>query len=478
MTGKSVDRILWLVADTVRGDYLGYNGGHVRTPNLDALAARSTVFDRHYAVSFPTVPARYDFLVGRAAYAHVGWNALPPAERPVPVLLNEAGITTVGIVDTPFFTREGFNYDRGFQYFYDLNTQPHLFPLGYPQSLALSGTPAYDLTLSTDWFDKSWDLPLTGNLLPEPRISEADHSSPQTMRMAEACLERLHDNTPLFCYVDTWDPHEPWDAPDYYVERYFPRYQGERLMPPYEKWRDTGWTEREVDLSRALYSGKLEMVDRWIGQLLDKLWYLGIEDSTAVIFTTDHGFYFGEHGFVGKAHRVGGGFGQWLRSPLYEEVTRIPLIIHIPGSNPGRTSALTSALDLAPTVLDLAGIEPPDQMLGRSLVPLAQGETIDAIGAVLTAQPLANPGEPVAIVDGLKRDVVEWQPVTVTTREWAMLCTVPGEDVELYHLSSDPGQATNVATQNADVVADLSELYVNELERAGTPERYLAPRRR
>lgn len=65
MACRRVDRILWIEADTVRADYLGYNGGHVRTPNIDALPARSTVFDRHYAVSFPTVPARYDFLVGQ-----------------------------------------------------------------------------------------------------------------------------------------------------------------------------------------------------------------------------------------------------------------------------------------------------------------------------------------------------------------------------------------------------------------------------
>ena len=65
----SIDRILLLVLDSVRTDYLGYNGGHVRTPNLDALAARSTVFDRHYVVSFPTMPARYDFLVGGAGAA-------------------------------------------------------------------------------------------------------------------------------------------------------------------------------------------------------------------------------------------------------------------------------------------------------------------------------------------------------------------------------------------------------------------------
>ena len=459
----SIDRILWLVSDTVRADYLGYGGGHVHTPNLDALAERSTVFDRHYAVSFPTVPARYDFLVGRAAYCGVGWNGLPPDQQTVPGLLDEAGFTTAGIVDTPFFTTRGFNYERGFKYFYDMKTQP-------------VGTPDYYVGAPSDWYDQWWDRPIHGKLLPEPRISESDHAAPQTMRMAEACLERLHDRTPLLCYVDTWDPHEPWDAPDYYVARYFSGYQGERLMPPYEKWRDSGWTERDVELSRALYSGKLEMVDRWIGYLLDKLRYLGIEDSTAVVFTTDHGFYFGEHGFVGKAHGAGPTSRQWLRSPLYEEVARIPLIIHIPGQEPRRTSALTSALDLAPTMMDMAGLEAPDYMLGRSLVPLVKGRPFEPAEVVITAHPPANPGTSLAVVDDILRDVVEWQAITVTSQEWTMLHSARGEPVELYHLPTDPGQEHNMADDHPEVVKDLMGHFVREMERAGASETDLAPR--
>ena len=460
----SIDRILWLVSDSVRTDYLGYNGGHVRTPNLDALAARSTVFDRHYVVSFPTMPARYDFLVGGAAYAGVGWNKLPSNQQTIPGLLDEAGFTTAGIVDTPFFTHKGFNYEKGFKYFYDMKTQP-------------LGTADYYFGASSEWIDIWYDRPIHGKLLPEPRISEADHAAPQTMRMAEACLERLYDETPLFCYVDTWDPHEPWDAPEYYVAPYFPGYEGERLIPPYDKWRDVGWTEREVELCRALYSGKLEMVDRWIGHLLDKLRYLGIAESTAVIFTTDHGFYFGEHGFVGKAHRAGPASRQWLRSPLYEEVARIPLLIHIPGAEPGRTSALTSALDLAPTVLDIAGLDPLDEMLGASLVPLVKGQTLDRTEVVITAHPLANPGDTLSVVDGILRDVIEFQALTVTTNEWAMLHGARDEAIELYHLPSDPRQTNNVADQNRDIVTELLGLSVSELERAGAAEKYLAPRR-
>jgi arylsulfatase A-like enzyme len=85
----AVDRILMIVSDTVRTDMLGYNGGGVRTPNLDRLAAKSMVFDRYYASSFPTVPARYDYLTGKPAFAGVGWGALPRTDRSIATTLTE-----------------------------------------------------------------------------------------------------------------------------------------------------------------------------------------------------------------------------------------------------------------------------------------------------------------------------------------------------------------------------------------------------
>src|SRR5215475_226898 len=91
-----------IVSDTVRWDMLGYNGGHVRTPNLDRLAARSMVFDRYYASSFPTVPARYDYLTGKPAFAGVGWGALPRADRSIASALTEACFFTLGAAAETF----------------------------------------------------------------------------------------------------------------------------------------------------------------------------------------------------------------------------------------------------------------------------------------------------------------------------------------------------------------------------------------
>jgi hypothetical protein len=95
---------------------------------------------------------------------------------------------------------------------------------------------------------------------------------------------------------------------------------------------------------------------------------------------------------------------------------------------------------------------------------------------VLTALPLANPGESVEVVDDLMRTVVEWQPVTITTQDWALLYATPNEPMELYDLRTDPKQTTNVAAKHPDVIAKLVEFYAEDLQRAGVTKKYSDPR--
>src|SRR5215217_2885848 len=87
------------------------------TPHLDEFARSSVVFDRHVISSFPTMPARADILTGTFSYTYMGWEPLPQRLPTLPGLLSEAGYLTMGVVDTPFFVRGGFGYDRGFDDF-------------------------------------------------------------------------------------------------------------------------------------------------------------------------------------------------------------------------------------------------------------------------------------------------------------------------------------------------------------------------
>jgi len=463
----SIDKILMIVSDTVRWDMLGYNGGGVRTPNLDRLAARSMVFDRHYASSFPTVPARYDYLTGKAAFAGVGWGPLPSSDTSVAAELASAGYTTLGVVDTPFYQANGYHYDSGFNFFYDMKSQ-------------LLGTPHYNAYSAPgeekrQGQGKMPQWPITGKVKPDPRTGEIDCPTPLTMLQAAKCLEEVYDQK-FFTLVDTWDPHEPWDPPAYYIKRYLPDYNGERVHPPYGDYKKHGLSDRDLQVARACYCGELELVDRWIGHLLNQLVYLGIEESTAVIFVSDHGFLLGEHGMLGKMVRHAPGEATWRRSPLYEEIAKVPLIIHVPGAKPGRVSKLTCALDIAPTIRAMAGLPRLPEMNGNSILPAVLGQPFEGRDHVLTALPFANPGDKVEVVDDLMRTVVEWQPVTITTEEWSLLYATPDEVIELYDLRTDPRQKRNVASQNARVVEELLRLYAQDLRTERVDERYCAPR--
>ena len=79
-----------------------------------------------------------------------------------------------------------------------------------------------------------------------------------------------------------------------------PDYNGEHVYPAYWDWQDAGYSERDLEIAKATYMGEITMVDRWFGLLIDRLKSLGLYDDTAILFVSDHGFYFGEFGIFGK----------------------------------------------------------------------------------------------------------------------------------------------------------------------------------
>ena len=123
--------VLVIVSDTFRRDHLGaYGNPWIRTPNLDAFASRAVIFDGHTNSSFPTMPTRADILTGTFSYTHMGWEPLPKHLPTLPEVMADAGYLTMGVVDTPFFVRDGFGYDRGFDDFVWVrgqgdDTRPH-----------------------------------------------------------------------------------------------------------------------------------------------------------------------------------------------------------------------------------------------------------------------------------------------------------------------------------------------------------------
>jgi|TARA_B100001971_G_C18219874_1_gene556387 arylsulfatase A-like enzyme len=240
----------------------------------------------------------------------------------------------------------------------------------------------------------------------------------------------------------------------------------------------------------ATYCGEISMVDRWVGHLLSKLEVMDLMDNTCVIFTSDHGFCFGEHGgLFGKGlgtrredgsaipvSELGDKREGWRRSPLWEEITHIPLLLYAPGVKPGTVSSLTSAVDLMPTVLDLAGLPVPDAVRGRSLAPLLRAESAVGPEFLVSSAPLSNVGDIVRQIDGFARPVLEPVVSTITTSEWSLMYSIAGARAELYNLVKDPAQQDDVIAAHGDVAAKLHQMFVLVLQESGVRKDLLEAR--
>jgi len=468
-----------IVSDTFRRDHLGcYGNEWIRTPNLDRFAGESVVFDRAYAASFPTVPNRRDVFTGRFTFTYSDWAPLPPEEVVLAEVMGRAGYTTMMILDTPHIVAKGFNFGRGFDGWDWIRGQEQDAWRTSPRDPELPCAP------------EKMRLPETSvkqylrNVA--ERRTEADYFVAQTMTRAMVWLEENLGSQPFLLYVDTFDPHEPWDPPQWYVDLYDPGYEGEEVIYPQYAACDF-MSETELKHVRALYAGEVTLVDTWVGKLLARINELGLRDDTMVIFTTDHGFYHGEHGLIGKSLLA----GEYYSSvPLYEEVARIPLMVRAPGRQPGRRQAFAQPPDLMPTILDVAGVDIPETVQGQSLAPVVRGEREETRPIAVTSPTLIHGTRAV-------------QFTTITDGEWSLIYPgarfEAGEGAEsrmvdsigrahkalyrgaggpeLYHLPSDPRQEKNVFAERREIAEKLHARHVKMLEDLGTPEEYLANRR-
>ncbi|MDP6180796.1 MAG: sulfatase-like hydrolase/transferase, partial [Desulfatiglandales bacterium] len=280
-----------------------------------------------------------------------------------------------------------------------------------------------------------------------------------------------------FClWIDMWDPHEPFDPPDFDWARYLkPEYSGDRIIYP-TYGRSNYMSPEEFDSLRALYAGKVTMVDRWIGRLMETIESLHLLKNTLIIWTTDHGHLFGEHERQGKPS---GELGN-----LYEETTHIPLLIRHPqGWGAGKKiSGLVQPPDVIPTILDFLEIPVPDFIEGKSVWPLVNG-TKDQIrecafsgrlSDIITyrADSSAEVKTPTEIMFDGKAASRITDAVTITSGKWTYICSAADRPSELYDISVDPQQQHNVIEENPAIAKDLRQKVLAFMEeRRASPAR-------
>ncbi|MGQ9515172.1 MAG: sulfatase [Thermoproteota archaeon] len=476
---EGIYNFIVIVSDTFRYDLLNNHfmvrpNVHCKTSHLNRLSDDSVIFHRAYHASFPTVPNRADLLTGRFTYTYYDWSPLPKDEITLPTILSRKGYVTMLIADTPHILKDGYNFDRGFNAWVWIRGQENDRYRTDPERI--------DLPCSSE---KLRDVETTVQHIRNNyyRFCEEDWITAKTAKEAIRWLERNHRRR-FFLYIDFFDPHEPWDPPEYYVERYDPGYVCEKVIYPLYGPSDF-FEKEELTHMKAMYAAEASLVDRWIGEIIEKIEDLGLYENTITIFTSDHGFYFGEHGLVGKSIICGEYHGL---VPLYEEVCHIPLLIRpadmfAEAKKGERWKCLVQTPDITATVAELAGIDEP-RIQGMSLVNIMKGEDSGDFRRIAVSTP------------SLIRGVEAGLRATITSEDWSLVLApqvdltqleekthtliVDGKQrtmkpfgkirTELYNIARDPKQQHDLFKENIEKVKELHDIFIKNLKILGAKE--------
>ncbi|WDR03473.1 sulfatase [Devosia algicola] len=351
-------RAIFILFDTLNRHFLEpYGGSLTQTPNFRRLAERSVRFDRHYVGSLPCMPARRDLLTGRLNFMHRSWGPLEPFDVPLPQLLKQAGVYSHLVTDHYHYLEPGgVGYMNAFSSFEVLRGQE-----------GDCWKAEVDPPL-TDWKQKYHPAQYSdkpGNLYYHNMVNraevkdETDFSSVQCFDLGCEFLDRNSAADNWFLQIETFDPHEPFHAPERLREKFPTEYDGPvRDWPPYSRVSEDKAEAAELV---ANYMALLAHCDEQLGRVLDKMDALDLWKDTMLVVSTDHGFLTGEHGWWAKN-----------KMPAYQEIANIPLFVHHPDhvqcQGQDRTT-LTQTPDLMPTFLDAFGCSVPHQVRGQSILP-------------------------------------------------------------------------------------------------------------
>ena len=334
-----------------------YGGQDIPTPSFDRLAQKSVQFDNHYVGSLPCMPARRDLHTGRLNFLHRGWGPLEPFDHSFAALMHKSGVYSHLVSDH-------FHYwgDGGATYHNRYDTYEFIRGQEGDPWKAMVEPPwerfkqmYHPLQLNQQRRNK-----FSRNIINREYIREyKDFPSVQCFDAGLDFLKNNHKSDQWLLHLETFDPHEPFHAPEQFRKDHQTNYKGPVLdWPPYARVKETLDESEEL---RANYAAIVRLCDHQLGRLLDFFDENQLWKDTALIVTTDHGFLLGEHNW-------------WAKNimPCYNEVSHIPLFIYHPdhASQSGtRRPLLTQTMDLMPTLLDMFDVTIPAEVTASSLMP-------------------------------------------------------------------------------------------------------------
>ncbi len=423
--------ILFMFTDDQPQNCLGIMGNpNIQTPHLDQLARRGTLFNNAFVTTAICCSNRACILTGQHMYRHGIKDFKKPLSaeafaQTYPALLRESGYRT-----------------------------------GYLGKYAV-GNPSIndrELSLPANEFDFWYGFPQSISF----RQEVDGETRYLTEVMTEKAIEFMQATTrdqPFCLTVAFKEPHGPFN----YFDPNTPNVYENVEIPPSPTFTLQDWNSQPEFIRQSLngdgslarlrdsesyqeairtFYRTVTRADAAVGAMLDALRKLGLDDNTVVIFSSDHGSLLGDHGL----------FGKWL---MYENSIRVPLIIYDPRvpkeKASGRREEIALSIDLAPTMLALAGVEVPSEMQGKDLMPLVRQQPVNWRSRFYYQHTYNTdpPRSPIAVTEGIRTE--RWKYIRYPE-------TVPVFE-QLFDLQNDPLERSNLVSlaEHADLLAELRQ---------------------
>lgn len=330
-------------------------------PNFERLAERSVTFDNSYVGSMPCIPARRELHTGCTNFLHREWGPLEPFDDSMPEILKKSGVYTHLVSDHLHYWEDGgSNYHTRYSSWEIVRGQegdhwkgqvadPEIPPVvSVPQKQQGGGTSSL---WRYDWVNRE-------------HIREvADFPQTRTFDLGCEFIEQNHDQDNWFLHIETFDPHEPFYAPQEYLDLYPEDYEGEHFDWPRGEVHEKS---NEIAHCRRQYQALVTMCDHSLGRVLDLMDRYDLWKDTMLIVGTDHGFLLGEHGWWGKN-----------QMPYFNEVAHTPLFVWDPryGVAGERRESIVQMIDWAPTLYGLFGVDVPEDVQGKAIDGIVRDDT-------------------------------------------------------------------------------------------------------
>lgn len=472
MTSPSRPNILFICTDQQRYDSLGcYGNHHIETPTIDALADEGVLFEQCYVQNPVCAPSRASLATGQYPHNHGLWAngvALPNHHRLFSRELADHGYTCGMIgkmhLAACFDGRTEARLDDGYTYYRWAHDPSHGSPENdyhrwlekrHPHLYERARANAKRVRHQAAGFDT---IPTEGH-----------YSRWASERAIEFLEQERTENEPFFLWVNFFDPHHPFSAPQEYLDRYDPDSLPDPIgtdgeldsKPPIQREASNasyagfarGFADHSPDEIKAIiaaYYAMVSLIDDETKRILDRLDALGLTEDTLVIFTSDHGEMLGDHRLL-------------LKGPmLYEPAVRVPLIMRWPGHLPSgeRRGEIVQWIDLTSTFLDAAGVDPMPTAQGTSLLPLARDEVTETRGWALCEY--RNSGH--AYDPPVHATMLRTGNHKLVVQHGAPATTRPRTG-ELYDLAADPRELTNLWDDagSSDIRIELERMLLDVL---------------